>query len=721
MSFTLPPWDSGQEPSQTNVRSWMDNLYAKFQPMEQARWNQANIDSQFYAGSQQFINRHYNFTPSGNGQNFHFNIMQQPVNMITGYQRQHRKSLNYIPSEAGDPHTTDQYTRLMVQQCNAQGINEEYSRACELSCVSGMVLMQPYLDYHTSDPLQGELRLKTWEYNSFLIDPWFRQPDLSDCNFVWCQEYISKKEAEFRMPDMAKDIAMMSGAPQRYGNFYFLPEHHNMARNDLLTISYVWYRWKRKKNKLYSRSLDMCFDYSEKHADLEAILYQIPDMEVVKMDVPSWKVAVILNDKLVFQDFNPLGFDTCPFIPVFWNYDPHVRESDLRVRSLVRTMRDAQFLLNRRILINHDISESSINSGWKRKQGAVANEENLKRSGQGWDLVINDGYEMSDVEKIIPNAVPASDMQLAEQLQNMIFAVSGVNLENWSAQDDPRASSLTVLLKQGANLMVLQKYFDQWDFAFKLLGDRLLQIVLNNWKPSKVKLIIGEDPSPHFYSHIFSKYQVLVEEGLSTAIQRQQEFQQWMELNASLGGIIPPHEIAKRATIQGKTELVQLLESIQQQKQAMEQEAHSITQTLEEAKLKELYSRAAANIAMARERHGRSESNIGLFEERISAIQKNQALATKDKVEALSKLVETLATYGEPQVAQAKLAGMELQTDVEADEDRTNAQRESLANNFYDTIMQPSGQNPSAQQQEPDQNMPQQPQEAENGASTSGP
>ena len=79
-------------------------------------------------------------------------------------------------------------------------------------------------------------------------------------------------------------------------------------------------------------------------------------------------------------------------------------------------MRDSNYLLNRRIIINHDISEATINQGWKRKVGAVANEDNLKKSGQGWDVIINEGYELTDCEKILPSAVPESDMALADQL-----------------------------------------------------------------------------------------------------------------------------------------------------------------------------------------------------------------------------------------------------------------------------------------------------------------
>ncbi len=94
--------------------------------------------------------------------------------MITGYQRQHRKAIMYEAGEGGDPQTTDQYTKIMSHVCNSEGIHEQFSKACELAAVSGMVLLQPYLDFTENDPAQGQLKLKIWEYNAFLVDPYFR-------------------------------------------------------------------------------------------------------------------------------------------------------------------------------------------------------------------------------------------------------------------------------------------------------------------------------------------------------------------------------------------------------------------------------------------------------------------------------------------------------------------------------------------------------------------
>lgn len=616
-------------------------------------------------------------------------MIQQPINIVTGYERQHRKNFSYTPCEGADAQTTDQYTRLITHCANQGSIHEQKSKAKELSAISGMVLLQPYLDFSGNDQAQGELKVKVWEYNSFLVDPYFRSPDMSDAQFVWCQEYISKKEAEDRFPDKLEAIAPMAGTPQRYGSFYFLPENYNMARNDLMVLSYVWYKWKKKKKRLYSRSRNQFFDFAAT-ADLDAILYNIHDLEQVEVTVPCWKLAVVLNDQLMYQGDNPLGFNDCPFIPYYWNYEPHINYFDLRVRSLVRTMRDPQFLFNYKIITNNDITAATINAGWKRKVGAVANEDNLKKSGQGWDVIINEGYEMTDCEKIIPSGVPESDLALADQMMNLIYSTSGINMENWSAQQDKNASSLTVLLKQAANLMVFQKYFDQWDFSDRLLGERLLQIVLNNWEAEKVALLIGEEPSPFFYSKIFSKFQVLVEESDLTPTQQNLQAQQMLDINSVFGReVFPPSMIIPKLNITGKGEIIPFLQQQEQQAQAVEAEAQNIQHAFDEAKLKELMSRAANNIASAKERYGRFESNIGLLEERMAEVSKNRSLSTKAKMEALEKMVDVIGKYGEIEtmLKMNDIENFDYHQQAMEENDKERAHKEALANEFVSSIM----------------------------------
>lgn len=688
MTFYYPMLQQDMEPNAGNIRQWMDNIKVRFMPVEQCRWNESNIDTLFYAGYQTFVNQGYNLSSTANYGQYYFNLVQQPVNMITGYERQHRKNFLYVPTEGADPTTTDQYTKLMTHVANAGAIHEQKSKAKELAAVAAMCLAQPYLDY-TADPAQGELKVKIWEYNSFLVDPYFRSPDMSDAQFIWCQEYISRYEAEERFPGKNISLSPLVGTDQCYGNFYFLPENHNMAQNDLLVVSYIWYKWKRKKKRLYSRKRNQFFDIAPT-ADLDSILYNIPDMEIVNVTVPTWKLATVLNDQLMYQGNNPMGFDSCPMIPYFWNYDPHINHSNLRTRSLIRPMRSPQFLFNHKVITNNDVASAVINSGYKRMSGAVANEDNLKKSQAGFDIIINEGYAMTDVEKIVPTAIPESDLALAQQMSDLIYQVSGINLEDWSGQSNKQISSLTMLLKQAANLMVFQKYFDQWDFSDKLLGDVSLQIILNKWNAAKVSLYIGEEPSPHFYSKIFSKYQIIVEESDLTPTQQNLQAQQMMDMNQAFGReVFSPSMIIPKLNITGKGQIVPYLQQQEEQAAAIQKETQNISHAFEEAKLKELISKAALNIASAQERYGRKDSNIGLFEERLSEISRNRALATKDKMDALQKLLEAISKYGEIEsfLKMNQLETVNMQQVQAEDREKQDARLSSFANDFQMNIM----------------------------------
>lgn len=689
MPMYYPPWDTDTEPNESNIKIWLDNLYGKFEPLEQARWNQSNIDTLFYAGEQRFINSYFNFYPQYNAQTFHFNLVQQPVNMVTGYQRQHRKSINYLPLENSKQEYSDDLTKVITYANTYRGILEKVSTAYEQSATSGLVLMQPYLDF-TDDPVNGTMDLKVWSYNSFMTDSYWREPDMSDANFIWCQQYLSKQEAVNYFPKKVDQIQTMSGFGNRYGKFYFLPENYNLARNDLLVLSHVWYRSKRKKKMLYNRNDGITYEYVDDERFLDEMVDQTGMFEIIEVTVPTWKLAVVLNETMMYNDFNPLKFDECPLIPVFWNRDPHVAQYDLRDRSLVRSMRDSQFLLNRRIILNHDISESSINSGWLRRENAIVNEEDLRYAGQGKDIIVKENGTplQENIQKIIPNAVPPSDMQLADQLADFIFRTSGVNQELLGMANDSKAG-IEVMLRQGAGLVTLQKYFDQWDTCLKLLGKLEQKIVQNNWSPGKVARILGKEPNPEFLTKTFSKYDVMVAEGLDTVIQQQQEFIQIMQLNEITGGIIPPKFIISKATIQGKKEIIEAIEEQQSQAAEMQKQETLIKQALLEAQLQNLQAKSASEIATARERHGRAESNIGLFEERISEITRNRALALKDKVEALSKLLELYAVHGEYETTK-EMKNLEFEKLIQQhDEDREKMQSKAVSesNNFLTKMM----------------------------------
>ena len=179
-------------------------------------------------------------------------------------------------------------------------------------------------------------------------------------------------------------------------------------------------------------------------------------------------------------------------------------------------------------------------------------------------------------------------------------------------------------------------------------------------------------------------------EGLLTPTQRNLQAQQMLDVNAVFGReILPASMIIKDMNLQGKSEIMQFLQQQEQQAGQMQQEQTAVQHAFEHAKLQELITKAASNLATARERHGRAEADIGLFEERLSEITRNRALATKDKMEALEKLVDVIAKYGEIEtmLKMSEIESFAYRQERKEDVEKADAKRTAFANDFMRQVL----------------------------------
>lgn len=231
-------------------------------------------------------------------------------------------------------------------------------------------------------------------------------------------------------------------------------------------------------------------------------------------------------------------------------------------------------------------------------------------------------------------------------------------------------------------------------------------------------MLIGEEPSPHFYSKIFCKYQVIVEESDLTPTQQNLQAQQMLDMNQMFQReVFPPSMIIPKLNITGKADIVQYLQQQEQQMQAAQGEEMNLKHTVEDMKIKQLMAQIHNQLSQARERDSRSESNVGLFEERMSMISKNHALASKEKMAALTQLLETIQKFGEVEtfLQSNNLESIKLDDEEEEKVTRQQVERNEASKRFIEQLMgsQPNQQNSSQnmgsmQNQQQRQQMPQQ-------------
>jgi hypothetical protein len=621
------------------ILSRMEAFYAESITINQSFWSEADTDTRFEVGDQTLWAELYGNLPANRRKQFNFNRIRRVINMISGHQRRSRKSTIVVPVENGDSQTADQFTKVLMWINNQESVLETISESFQGALVTGMNLLQVWVDYR-NDPVSGNIKVDNCSYNSFLIDPYFRKADLSDCNAIWKRSFLTKRECISLMPGKEDDIISLpfnDSGTGRDGKFQFMPESYNYGYKNLLTYDEFYYRDYRTQRMLVDSQTGETQEWKSANEEgLEDFLAMYPQITMITSEVPTVKLAVVIQGKVMYDGPNPLGIDQYPFVPVLAYYNPQMPYFPQRIQSVVRGLRDAQYLYNRRRIIELDILESQINSGWIYKEGALVNPQDVFLSGQGKGLALKDDAAMTDVQQIVAPQVPPSMIQLSELLAKEVMEISGVNEELLGSATDDKAGVLS-MLRQGAGLTTLQVLFDQLDRSQKLLGKVMIDIIQANFTPGKVKRILEDEPTEQFYNKSFGRYDAAVEEGLNTTTQRQMQFAQLLQLREA-GVPISTEDLLEASTMQGKAKIIENAQKQEQQAQQMQQQQAEFQMQLQQAQMQDLQSRAMANEGLYNERTSRVAENRALAIKQLHEANKDDEIALLNKVKALKEL-----------------------------------------------------------------------------------
>lgn len=618
----------------------METFYSEAITINQSFWGEADTDTRFEAGDQTLWNDLYGNLPMNRRRNFNFNRIRRVINMISGHQRRNRKSTIVIPMENGDAETADQFTKILMWVNKQEGVLETISDSFHGALVTGMNLLQVWVDYR-SDPVSGNIKVDNCSYNSFLIDPYFRKADLSDCNAIWKRSFLTKRECISLMPDKAEEILGLIGGDTGNGRdskFQFMPESYNYALKNLLTYDEFYYRDYRTQKMLVDTRTGECTEWRGNDDEaLKQFLQLEPSITVITSEVSTVNLAIVIQGKVMYRGPNPLGIDQYPFVPVFSYYEPQMPYFPWRIQGVVRGLRDAQYLYNRRKIIELDILESQINSGFIYKENALVNPKDIFLSGQGRGLALKEEAQMTDVQQIQAPQIPPSMIELSKILGQEISEISGVNEELIGSATDDKAGILS-MLRQGAGLTTLQVLFDNLDRAQKLLGKLMVDIIQTNFTPGKIKKILeGQEPAPQFYNKAFGVYHAAVEEGLNTTTQQQMQMAQMLQLR-EVGVPISDIDLMEAATIQNKKKIIENMQQAQQQQQQMAQRQAELQMAQLQSDIDLKQSRAAADQGLGYERMSRVEENKALAVERRAAAHRDEDAGLLDIVKALKEI-----------------------------------------------------------------------------------
>ncbi len=599
-----------------SLRQQRDKNYTDCINILQTQWYQADLDQRFALGDQDIWGMLFPGISTFRKKMFNFNLINSHLQMISGYQRRNRKSTICIPLKNAQQKTADQLTKCLFHIYNQSGAYQVFSDAFEQGALTqGLGFISHYISY-TDDPISGDICHRYIDMKSCLFDPYFRKHDMSDARYFWTRQFFDRQEAAALYPDWQDEILALPRGTYRDDKFYYMPEVYQIQFPNLIAFDEYWYLSTRECEFLVDVETEETQEFTGDSKDLKKIMQMFKGrLKVVKGTKPTVRRTIIVNDKVLVDESNPYKIDRYPFVPVLGYFTPDTPYYAYKFKGVVRDLRDAQYLFNRRKVTDLDILESQ-QQGLKIKKGALVTPDDSMNTGNGRVLVLDPKAQMTDVEKMQIDPPSPVMLEMETMLQDVMNRISGVNETLLGADINDKAGIIS-MLRNSAGITTLTRLFDQFDEAQRLSGEIDVEMIQRNYTWGKVRQIIGEDPTSEFDDKAFLKYGCKVVQGAMTETQQQLQLQQLLYFRETTQIPIPARVIIEASTLQNKDDLIK----------AIEEEEKKVAQQQQQMAQLQMQQMQIDNMT----KMGYAHSQDALAQERIAKIETDRAVA-QDKL-----------------------------------------------------------------------------------------
>jgi len=615
---------------QSNYQDSITNL--------QTQWFQADLDQRAYLGDTSSWGQLYpDTTITHRRAVLNFNIIHSTIMVVTGHQRRNRKSTIAIPVHSPVQKTADQFTKCLYY-VNGNGGYETISDAYEQGAlVQGFGLIFIYPDF-TTDPVSPEIKTKYIDMKSIIIDPYFRNKDLSDCRYIWMRQFFGKEEAKLMYPKLAEEIENTpTGGSFKDDKFYYMPENFGFQQTDLLAMDEYWYLSQRTAIYVIDNETEETKEVDGDEEDIRIIQMEFGDrIRIVKRPKQTIRRAIVINGRVAVDEERPFGLDFYPFAGTYGNFNPDAPNYAYKFKGIVRDIRDINYLFDLRKTADLDILESQ-QQGLIVEDGSLLNPDDSLNRGNGRVLVRRKG---SSPDSITPmQIIPPSQvmLEMEQMLMDVSRVICGVNEELLGAAVDDKAGVLS-MLRQGAGLTTLQKYTDNLEWTQKRCGEIIISLIQNYWSYGKIKQVIGEEPTPEFDNKAFFKYGAKVVQGVLTDTQQQLELAQLFELQQRFGEVFPADEIIEVMTIQNKDRIIEKIQKAQQEQAQQAQQMQEIQMKQMEVDMQTKLSYSKSQEGLAAERVAKIQTDVAVAEDKIKRAHTEDTAALLNVIKAIKEL-----------------------------------------------------------------------------------
>ena len=647
-------------PTSNHIARELEDFWQESNAQWQLWQSEASIDLRMLTGQQRGGYGYGGYGGYGGSGNNNANLivinkMLRIHNMIGGYQRDSRLATQYSPADndIDQGESATQMTTVMDWVMRKDQTYEKISDSFDGAISCGLNLMHTYMDFR-EDPENGELRTERLPYNSFIMDNFWTKPDLSDCNRVWTRKYLNVNELKSLVaPKVFKELPKFGkGYAYQDGRFPYMSQNRNQSYTDLVAYDEYWTKdYKTGRKLLDTRTGEVAPWYGTRE-QFQMLRRINPNVQMIKAQVPTIKLHVLVNNNCVYEEKTPWGLDRLPFVPFLCYFYPEVQEYSFRYQGIIRAMRDMQNQTNIRTTKLFDVLDAQVQSGIIVKEDALVNPEDAFLQGPGKVFFMKNSANLAtDFSQLPPPPVAPGWMELIASLQKEMMDIVGP--EELFAQNlgNKEMSGVLMKLKMGAGLTGLRNIFDRLNQSQMILGEIMLDLVMNNFSSGKVQAIIGKEPSQLIQeamspehqlkgiSRSFTRYNVVVEEAELTTTQRQLQFLQAFQLKQA-GIPVSTKYLLEKSSLQGKKDLIDSIMQEEQQQRQMQQQMAQAELQQSQVLSRSLEAKAQSDFASAIASRSRAVGEESLAKERSAKAVYDRSKAALDNVKTLSEIEE---------------------------------------------------------------------------------
>lgn len=510
------------------------------------------------------------------------------VATIMGEQIYNRSEVLYRPAAGADAKTADAMSKVWMQISQ----NNQLPWIRSDIFADGIIRSRGFYDVRLdfNDSMQGEVRITNLNSKNVVIDPDAEDYDPDTWNDVFITKWLTIEDiALLYSEEDAKILAgTMSGLePYSYDSLEQYRDTFGGTGLDNDRYAYTGLNDEAARRNVRVLERQHRVLTTQKHfVDVvTGDTRPVPDnwdqakinkvielsgntIKVIKKKVKRIRWTVTADSVVLHDDWSPYKhFTVVPFFPYFIHG---------QTVGIVENLISSQELLNKASSQELHVINTTANSGWKLKTGALQNMtiEELEISGSQTGLVL-ELDEVANAEKITPNSVPSGLDRVSSKAEEHIKTISNVS-DSMQGFDREDVAAKAIAYKQQRGSINLTKVIDNLERTDWILARNVTDLIQSYYSEERVIKITNDDVTraseeivvnrydPEQGKYIndltMGEYTLVVTSTPFRASMEDSQFEQALALR-ELGVPIPDSVLIENSRMQRRSEILEEIQS----------------------------------------------------------------------------------------------------------------------------------------------------------------